>query len=66
MPNIGEGFEYFFGGVDILFGGVIANIGGGGGGGGVVPPAPPPPENPSMYCTVYTILITAFVYQTIF
>ena len=37
MPNIGGGggVEHFFGGVDILFEGVIANIG------GVAPPLPP-------------------------
>ena len=46
----GGGGENFFGGVDILFEGVIANIG------GVAPPCPPPPpppQNPSMVTRLF-------------
>ena len=39
MPIIGGGVEKCFGGVDILFGAVIANIGG-----GSTPLHPPPPQ----------------------
>jgi hypothetical protein len=45
-------FEIFFGGVDILFGGVIANIGGGG-----RTPLHLPPENPSMVQILVQLLL---------
>jgi hypothetical protein len=49
MPNIG-GFEIFFGRVDILFEGVIANIG------GVAPPCPPP-HKIRLWWQVYSSLL---------